>query len=95
MEFGKLPQRIEEALFLCNFEVVVRNALINPFERTKGGPRSRWWLTRSKISMHNSASLRSKFKIKVLPSLSVKIPARVLTALASSRALVTSLHSRW
>ena len=63
--------------------------------RRQNESKRRVQLTWSKISIHNSASLRSRREIKVLPSLSAKIPANVRTALASSVALVTSFHNCW
>ena len=73
MDFSKSPQYDEESLFLCGSEVVSCDALKKPSETAKEGSRYSSRLTRSKISIHSSASSRSKFEIKALPSLSSTI----------------------
>jgi len=95
MDLSKPPQRDREKLFLCGSEDVHCEALKKPSETAKEGNGYRSRLTRSKISRHSSASTRSKFEIKALPSLSSMIPAKVRTASPSSFALVTSFQSRW
>jgi len=95
MDSSKLPKRDEEKLFLRGPEVVHCDALKKPSETAKEGNGYRSRLTRSEISIHSSASTRSKLEIEVLPSLSSTIPAKVRTASPSSFALVTAFQSRW
>ena len=93
MNCSKSPQRDEESLFLRTFEFVLCETLMEPSET--GEERCGSELTRSKISIHRSASSRARLEIKVLPPLSSRISAKVRTALPSSFVLVTSFQSRW
>ena len=77
MNCSKSPQRDEKSLFLCDFEVVLCEALTKPSEMAKEGSRYRLQLTWSKISIHSSASLRAKLDIKCRPFLSDKILAKI------------------
>jgi len=95
MDSSKLPKRDEKKLFLRGPEAVHCDALKKPSETAKEGNGYRSRLTRSEISIHSSASTRSKLETEVLPSLSSTIPAKVRTASPSSFALVTAFQSRW
>jgi len=77
MNCSKSPQRNEESLSLFDFEVVFCEALKKSSETAKEGSKYRSRLTRSKISIHSSASPRDKLDIKFLPSLSARILAKI------------------
>ena len=74
---SKYPQQDKKNLFLRSFEVVLCEALTKPAETAKAESRYGSRLTRSRISIHSSASSRAKFEIKTLPSLSSKITVKV------------------
>ena len=66
MACSEPPQHDEESLFLCGSEVMLCEALKKLSETAKEGSRYRLRLTRSRISIQSSASLRAKPAIKFL-----------------------------
>lgn len=83
MVSSKSSQRDKESILLGGPKPVLCDALTRSVKVVKGGGECKLQLTWPKISMHDSASLRSKREIKSLPSLSARISIKVGTALAS------------